>query len=127
MLNKDNRVNYISKETKIGARNLNNIQDSILDNSEKIEDLNREVKSIRSQLEQKANLNIYGYSKIRKKLITPTNFTWKDYPINIYKSMSGEITHDLDISKYEYTGGGIYYVDPVNGKSQFHFVIGQQF
>ena len=65
MLTRDNRVNYISKETKIGARNLNNIQDSILDNSEKIEDLNREVNSISSQLEQKSNIiNIEQYKHL---------------------------------------------------------------
>lgn len=35
MLREDNKVQYISKQTTISAENLNNIQESVLDNAKK--------------------------------------------------------------------------------------------
>lgn len=55
MLNKFNKVNYVSRKTIIGAENLNNIQDSVLDNTEKVKNLNTDIENINYQLEQNTN------------------------------------------------------------------------
>lgn len=82
--------------------------------------LTKKMNDVDTQLadmkKQKASLNTYGYSKIKKKLSPPSNFTWKDAPIEIYKKFNGEISHNLDISKYEFKGK-TYYIDPIDGKS----------
>ena len=76
--------------------------------------INNKIPTIESSLDNKANINVFGYSKIKNKLNPPNNFEWNNAPINIYKAYSGEITHDLDIKKYEYKGK-TYYVDIEKG------------
>ena len=56
--------------------------------------------------------------KIKNKLNPPTNFVWKDAPINIYKSGDGTITTDLDASTFKHVGAGkVYYVNVNTGNN----------
>ena len=82
----------------------------------RITNVENEIDSISSSLDDKASLNLFGYSKItiKNKLNPPNNFDWNNAPINIYKAYNGEITHDLDIKKYEYKGK-TYYVNIETG------------
>lgn len=46
-----NKVNYVHKQTPIGARNLNDIQDAIIDLQKKIEELNTSIETLQSTLD----------------------------------------------------------------------------
>lgn len=57
MLNRENKVNYISRETVISSENLNNIQESVIKNSEDIEVINSQLDNIVNEIENKTNIN----------------------------------------------------------------------
>ena len=57
MLNRENKINYISRETIISSENLNNIQESILQNSDDIDVINSQLENIANEIENKTNIN----------------------------------------------------------------------
>lgn len=97
MLTKNNKINYISRETKIGAENLNNIQDSVLYNTEKVKKLSKDTEEISSQLEQiGSSLNGVDIGELQIK--TDNNLETIDKTIvgainEINKRQSGIITN----------------------------------
>ena len=50
--------------------------------------------------------------KVRNKVNPPNEFTWIDAPINIYRNGLGDLSTDLDVSKFQHNKNGkIYYVN----------------
>lgn len=58
MLTKNNKVTYVSKETKVSAKNLNDIQDSVLKAQDDIEVLNSQVEAIETNKATKEEVAI---------------------------------------------------------------------
>lgn len=46
-----NKVNYVHKQTPIGAKNLNDIQDAIIALQNKIDELNNSIDALQSTLD----------------------------------------------------------------------------
>lgn len=75
------------------------------------ESFDRQSMDIKQYLQKIRNEHIGKLSKVA----FPTEFTWRDAPIQILSDGKNYVTY-FDVAKFKNTGGITYYVDSVNGK-----------
>lgn len=91
---------------------LNNKIDTFIQGAN--EKFNTIERDFNSQLEHKANKNIWGYNQVILPFTFPKKFNWSGTLPNVKLKGDGQCIHNIDVSNYEIKGK-TYYVDIKTG------------